>query len=510
MGQDLFEKIKAVCRKNKLITPGDRLVVGVSGGPDSLSLLHLLTRLCHDLNLVPPTVAHLNHQLRGPDSDAEADFVGQMAAQWQLPSFIAAQPVADLAAQRRQSLEETARQVRYAFLWSVADQAGANKIAVGHNADDQIETVLMHFLRGSGLTGLRGMASQVNIAALPLYPPDITPSTLKPVTLIRPLLDFTRDEIEAYCRDHQLSPRYDKSNQDTTFFRNRLRYELLPHLERYNPNIRQLLQHTANIAAAEVELIEQQVDQVWPDLIAAATEQTIDFARERWLKLPIGLQRAALRRAIHQLRGHLFNIGFDHIENAIAVVEKGQTGALITWPDGLTVRLNYDTITLAANRGPAREPAAEGGQPAINRPLTVQLPGLTVLPATDWQLNATLGPMTPAAWPKIRQAGRWEAFIDADAVGRPITLRTRQPGDQFWPLGAGHSKTVKTFMIDAKIPAAYRRRLPLLVADDRIVWLCGYRLDDRAKVTDQTRQVIHLTFERVDAADPPAETEAET
>ena len=498
MGQDLLEKIKSFCQKNRLITPDDTLVVGVSGGPDSLGLLHLLTSLCHDLNLPPPTVAHLNHQLRRPDSDVEADFVRNIANQWQLTFFSESRPVADLAAQRRQSLEETARQVRYAFLWSIADKVGANKIAVGHNADDQVETVLMHFLRGSGLNGLRGMASQVNIAALPLHPHDITPPSSKPVALIRPLLDTPRHEIETYCHAHQLNPRYDSSNQDTTFFRNRLRHELLPYLESYNPNIRQRLQNTAKIAAAENDLIEQQVDRVWPDIIAAAVAQTIDFVRESWLDLPMGMKRATLRRAIQQLQGHLFNIGFDHIENAISVLAKGQTGALITWPDGLTIRLNYETISITSNLASVQEQAADFAQPAISRPLIVQLPGLTPLPLTNWQLKTTLWPMTRAAWPKIKQANRWEAFIDAAAVGSDIKLRTRQPGDQFHPLGAGHRKTVKRFMIDAKIPAAYRRRLPILVADDRILWLCGYRLDDRAKITEQTRQVVHLTFERID------------
>ncbi|MCB9077256.1 MAG: tRNA lysidine(34) synthetase TilS [Anaerolineaceae bacterium] len=497
MGQDLVEKIKAFCQQNRLITPEDTLLVGVSGGPDSLGLLHILTKLCHDFKLAPPAVAHLNHQLRHPDADIEAGFVRHIAEQWRLPFFSEARPVADLAAQRQQSLEETARQVRYAFLWSLADQIGANKIAVGHNGDDQIETVLMHFLRGSGLTGLRGMAPQVNIALLPLHPYDTIPASSKPVMLIRPLLDTPRLEIETYCRAHQLTPRYDSSNQDTTFFRNRLRHELLPYLETYNPNIRRLLHNTAKIATGEIELVDQQIEQVWPDLVTEVTTQNIDFIRENWLNLPIGLKRATLRRAIYLLHGHLFNITFDHIENAIEVLEKGQTGALMTWPAGLTIRLTYKTISLTLNSAAAWDGALDDDQPAISRPLDIKLPGLTPLPSTNWQLKATLVPMTPAMWPQIKQATRWEAYIDAVVVGNRLKLRTRQPGDQFRPLGAGHSKTIKTFMIDAKIPAAYRRRLPILVADEQILWLCGYRLDDRAKVTEQTRQLVHFTFERI-------------
>ena len=443
MDFDLPAHIEAYCRKNALLTPGDKIVVGVSGGPDSLCLLHVLTQICRTFNLATPTVAHLNHQLRHPDSDYEAQFVQTIAAQWQLPFFVAAHPVADLAEQKRQSVEETARQVRYAFLAEVAYKVEATCIAVGHNADDQAETVLMHFLRGSGLTGLRGMMPKTALADLS---PDFASSA--GLTLIRPLLDTSRSDIDAYCHMHNLAPRHDASNQDTVYFRNRLRHELMPYLEQYNPNIRQLLRRTAHSIAADVALIEQQVNQTWPSIIAASTDRRIDLQRTAWLNLPTGLKRATLRRAIEQIRGNLLNIGFEHIDNVIEVLERGRTGAVVTLPDGLRVRLDYHTITIGFEQEVIASHNSKNPQLGADQSIVIEVPGVIRLPSTTWQLNSETMPMEPSLWQRIQQAGRWEAFVDADKVTEPLILRTRQAGDHFYPLGSGHRKKVKNFMTE--------------------------------------------------------------
>ncbi|MCB0192298.1 MAG: tRNA lysidine(34) synthetase TilS [Anaerolineae bacterium] len=495
MAFDLSAQVEAYCRKNVLLTPGDKIVVGVSGGPDSLCLLHVLKQLCRILHLAPPTVAHLNHQLRYPDSDHEAQFVQAIAAQWQLPFFVAALPVTDLAEQRKLSIEETARQVRYAFLAEVAQKVQANRIAVGHNADDQAETVLMHFLRGSGLTGLRGMLPKIAMAELSHDLPEPVDFAASPaIILIRPLLDTPRRDIEAYCQMHNLKPRYDASNQDTAYFRNRLRYELLPYLQQYNPNIRQLLCRTAKSVASDVALIEHQVDQTWPSIISDRTKNRIDFQRAVWLELPVALKRATLRRAIQQIRGNLLNISFEHIDNVIEILEKGRTGAEIMLPTGLLVRLDYQTIAIGFEQEVTALRKVEEPQLLVNQPLAIQVPGTVHLPSTDWHLHSEMLSLKPSLWQRIKQASRWEAFVDAAKVAEPLMLRSRQPGDRFYPLGSGHRKKVKNFMIDTKIPEADRSRIPLLTSGETIVWLCGYRLDERFKVTAETERMIHFTF----------------
>lgn len=480
MKPPLPERVAHFCQKHNLFTPHDKIVVGFSGGPDSFCLLHLLNRLRPRFSL-RLTVAHLNHQLRGPDAEADAAFACQIAEQWRLPFRLESRDVAGLAAARQQSIEEAARQARYTFLEQTARQVEATKIAVGHNANDQVETLLMHLLRGSGLTGLQGMRP---IAPLP-------GAADPPPALIRPLLDTWREEIEAYCRQHNLAPRRDASNRDTAYFRNRLRHELIPYLQSYNPNIEPTLHRTANIVAADLEILEQQLARHWPHIARRETPQAIEIDLERWHQLPLALKRAALRRAIHKLEAALHNLTFDHIETAIDRLAQGQVGTKISLPQNLVIRLGYDTFTLAAADAPPPRP----DQPYITQTVPVNLPGPTPLPAAPWQLRAAfLSRVDPAT---LKQADRWEAYLDADIAGEALLLRPRRKGDIFYPLGlSGHSKKVQTFMIDEKIPAAWRDQIPLLLSGERVLWICGYRLDERAKIRPATTRILYLKFER--------------
>ncbi len=227
----LFQAVRDTIERHSLLEPGDSLVVGVSGGADSLCLLHLLARLRAEFDLALH-VAHLNHQLRGERAAADAEFVRRTAVEWGVPVTVSSTDVAILAHERGVGVEEAARQARYAFLAGLAGDTGAGAIAVGHNADDQAETVLMHLLRGAGPAGLRGMSPRLALAGLA---PDL-PSAAH-VTLIRPLLEARRPAIEAYCREYRLQPRFDHSNLDTTLFRNRLRHEVLPVLEAVAPGV---------------------------------------------------------------------------------------------------------------------------------------------------------------------------------------------------------------------------------------------------------------------------------
>jgi tRNA(Ile)-lysidine synthase len=503
----LAEKIAEFCQKNSVLVKEDRIVIGVSGGPDSLCLLHLLKNLAPRFDLTL-TVAHLNHQLRGGDAQADEDFVREIAARWRLPIFAETRNIAKLAAKRKQSIEEAARQVRYAFLWQVAQDVDANKIAVGHNADDQVETVLMHFLRGTGLSGLRGMLPIMNIANLRLSLEDIPAVSSQPAPeLIRPLLETPRVEIEAYCQTHNLTPRQDYSNQDTTLFRNRLRHELIPQLETYNPNIRQVLQRTAKVAAAEVEFLNEHVDQAWrfviKDISLDPSADSSSIARveidlSNWLRLPLAMKRATLRRAVQTLRRSLRDVNFEHIETAIAVVEKGNTGAQATLPQGLMLTVGYDSFTITAQNTLAHPQKSNMPRLVKDEILPLKLPGTTPLPHTDWQLKAELLADNNLNHQRVRQVVPWEVYLDADVVGEHAILRPRRPGDTFCPLGlAGHHKKVNEFMINEKIPADQRNHLPLLVANNQILWVCGYRPDERARLRSTTQRIFHLKFELI-------------
>jgi len=496
---ELLKQVRHTIERHGLLTPGEAIVVGVSGGPDSLCLLHVLLGVRDEYHL-GLHVAHLNHGTRGADSDADADFVAALADEWGLPATVEKRDVPALARGYGMALEETARRVRYAFLAQVAGGIGARKIAVGHNADDQAETVLMHFLRGAGPAGLRGMLPVTPLKDYRLLEPFLqspapSPQPVAPgIALIRPLLEAPRSAIERYCTDHDLAPRFDRSNLDTTYFRNRLRHELLPLLESYNPNIRTRLCHTATVVAEDYELLKQLRDQAWADVVQDERESAIIFDRDGWRALPVALQRAMLRRAAYRLRRTLRDVDFVHVENARRVGLEGETGAQATLPMGLALGVGYETLTVgdAGDAGPPPE------EPLLwsAEPLPVQIPGATPLPRSQWTLQTEV----PEEWNLEQIAANsdaWTAYFDREALTGPLMLRRRRPGDRFCPQGiGGHHVKISAFMTNVKIPQAWRDHVPLLVAGDEIVWVCGHRIAEGVTVEGTTQQVVKLRFER--------------
>jgi tRNA(Ile)-lysidine synthase len=492
---DVPQRVQDTIQAHGLLNPGDQVVVGVSGGPDSLCLLHVLRglRKSYDVGL---HVAHLNHSTRGRASNADADFVEAIAADWKLPVTIQKRDVPRLAEQHSLAFEEAARRVRYAFLAQVAESVGAGKIAVGHNADDQAETVLMHFLRGSGLAGLRGMLPLAALADYRLLEPFLESPIAnrhRPV-LIRPLLTVPRAAVEAYCADHDLRPRFDRSNLDTTYFRNRLRHELIPELETYNPNIREILGHTAAVAAADYDLLVKQREKAWTSIVCEEHADAIVFDQAGWQALPVALQRATLRQATYQLRQSLRDVTYVHVENARRIALEGETGKQATLPMGLALTVGYETINIGA---PA-EAGPPPGEPLLwsDEPRPVPVPGAMPLPESDWVLEASIlerWDMTEITAPDHP----WIAYFDAEALARPVRLRTRRPGDRFSPHGMeGHSVKVSELMINLKIPEAWRDYVPLLVAGGEVVWVCGRRIAEGVTVEPETRKVTRFRFER--------------
>src|SRR4051812_17327186 len=285
-----------------MIVPGAPVVVAVSGGPDSLCLLHALAQLRDDLG-VTLHIAHLDHMIRGAESAAEAMFVAELARAWGLPSTVEATDVPDRARAQRANLHAAARAARYSFLARVAHAAGAQAVAIAHHAGDQAETVLLHLLRGAGPEGLSGMRAVTPWrgwgmgdrgweAEDALHPPSPIPHPL----LIRPLLTTTRESIERYCAEHGLRPRRDPSNFDLRATRNRIRHELLPRLIEYNPHIIAALGRTADVCAGEHAFALAALEQVWPQLVHERAG-AIDVDGSAWRALPVALQRLAIRRA---------------------------------------------------------------------------------------------------------------------------------------------------------------------------------------------------------------------
>jgi len=511
---DVLSTVRHTIDRHGLLVPKETVVIGVSGGPDSLCLLHVLNRLCNKYR-IELHVAHLNHRIRGSEADADAAFVASLAKQWGLSCSVGARDVPTLAREKKLSLEEAARRARYAFLAEVAQQVGAKRIAVGHNADDQTESVLMHWLRGAGLAGLRGMLPAISLSDYRLLEgedvglrdegrePALSPALSEvkgvvegtvpyPFTLIRPLLEVTRAEIEAYCAEHSLQPRFDRSNLDTTYYRNRLRHELIPYLESYNPGIREVLRRSAKVIADDYAYLRAKLDRLWPQVVISESDDVIRFDLAAWRSLPTSFQRSTLRQAIHHLRRSLRNINWIHVEDARAALLEKPAGTQVTLPQGLVLTMSYQAFTVA-DEGYVERPTDLPLLTVDTLPLAI--PGTTPLPDSEWRVEARLlsrGEL-PSGWEDNQDP--WQAFLDHDVTGSELILRHRQPGDRFQPLGlGGRQTTLREFMINVKIPAQWRHLVPILASPQHIVWLAGWRVDERGRITKGTKRVLHLRF----------------
>jgi tRNA(Ile)-lysidine synthase len=448
-----------------------------------------LNRLCEHYG-VELHVAHLDHRIRGEESQEDAAFVARLAEEWRLPATVETCDVPRLARESKLAIEEAARQARYSFLARVALVVGAKRIAVGHNADDQTETIVMHWLRGAGLAGLRGMLSLTELgemrlqAAWPGHPP-------LDLQLLRPLLETSRAEIEAYCLEHGLKPRFDRSNLDTTYYRNRLRHELIPCLESYNPNIREVLRRSAQVIGDDYSFLQAQLERVWPVVVSSESEKAITFDLARWRALPTSQQRSILREAVHHLRRSLRNINWIHIENALWALRAKPAGTQVTLPQGLSLSIGYRDFTVAD----------EGYVPEVDWPLLlveslpVAVPGVTELPDSDWRLEAALIERGEFNEDLLDNPNPWQAFLDYERTGSELVLRQRRSGDRFQPLGlGGHEKSLHTFMIDHQIPRLLRGFVSIVASPGHIVWVAGWRVDERAKITATTERILHLAF----------------
>lgn len=445
------------------------LVVGVSGGPDSLALLHILKELLPANQVV---VAHVNHGLR-PTAVSDAYFVQQTAVSWNLPYFIETTDVAQLAQQKGMSLEEAGRVARYRFFAQVAGQIGAKSIVVAHNADDQAETILMHLLRGSGLAGLQGM---LPIGKVPENPA---------LHLIRPFLQVSRTDIEAYCQEFQLNARIDGSNQDITFFRNRVRHELIPLLAQSTPHIKERLQQLSAVIQADEALLTKLATEAWTAVFLSQGSGWLKLHKGKWAHLPLSLKRRVLRQAVAQLRPSLQDIAFSPIEQARLIAESSPTSTQATLPGNLTLTVGYEELTITAV---SMAPPITHPQLLRPTPQPLPIPGSIAL-ANGWALTATSLPVKEGV-DIGHNPDPWTAFVAGSSA---LHVRPRADGERFRPLGmAGNSAKVQDVMVNRKIPAPLRPLWPIVANDEHLVWLVGHHIDERVRITAETRHIIQL------------------
>jgi tRNA(Ile)-lysidine synthase len=429
LNQDTF--LRAI-RKQRLLITESSLLIAVSGGADSLALLHLFVQLQERLKLTL-YAATLDHGLR-PDSADDAAFVQLMAQKWKIPFVSKRVDVQNLAKLQQIGIEAAGRQARYAFLADVARKIGTNMILTAHHADDQTETILMHILRGSGVRGLIGMQTK---ATLPEH---------QDLLLLRPLLSFRRSQIEAYCTQYKLEPRLDPSNFNTDFLRNNVRHNILPYLREHNPQFDKTLNQLATIVSTEQDFIQQQFDtQIKPHI---QFEDRVLIDRQTFQAWHPAMQGRAILSALNYLQGEA---NYQHIRHAIHIAKNGKQGAIAQFMSNLHLRVDYDLLKIE-NSNLA---LPSGKYLQIEGEYIVNIHGETKL--ENWKLIASQ-----------------ETMFDFDAKlclpdGAILKLRKRQAGDRFRPMGMkGQSQKLKKWFIDHKIPQKFRDGLPILTINGTI------------------------------------------
>jgi len=452
---NIKEKFLEAVKEYRMFEAGETVLVAVSGGTDSTALLNLL-HACQDELGIFLHVAHLNHLLRKGDAELDVRYVEGLAQKLGLPVTVEAVEVAALAEKEKMGIEEAARVVRYDFFDRVAAKVGAKKIAVGHTADDNIETFLMRLLRGAGLKGLCG----------------IPPRRGK---IVRPLIKVWRREIEDYVGALKLVPRRDHTNYESKYVRNSVRLKLVPQLKIYNLNIKEIILQTILLVTEDNLYLENKAAEKFDEIAILKAPGEIRLNIDRLKGLAGTIQRYLIRLAIEKVKGDLAEMSFNHIREVL-----GKLSATEKWelhlPGGIFAVGERGSLLICRERP----------QPVEAKPFryTLSVPGEVRLEEVGRTLRGSfVEAVEKGDGPNV-------AFVDYSVLGKEIVIRSRQSGDRFSPLGVKGSKKLQDYFVDEKVPAEERERVPIVESVGKVIWVAGQRLDDRAKVTDKTKKIV--------------------
>jgi tRNA(Ile)-lysidine synthase len=451
-----------------LIDPQKPVVAGVSGGPDSLCMLDLLNK-----SGMKVYVLHVNHQLRS-EADDESQLVEAFCAQRNIKCKILTGDIKQLASDKKISIEEAARLYRYNALFEYANLIRAQAVLVAHNANDQAETVLMHLLRGSGLSGLKGMQMR-----------SFQPMWSTSIPLVRPLLKTSRGEILAYCEENRLSPAYDQSNQDTKYFRNRIRQELLPELMTYNPRVLELLASMSDVITIDQSFLEEEAQKAWNACLIKEGLHFVLFDISRLSALHPALLRKVLRKAIAQIEPDLRDLDFAATERAVNFLDPKSRVNHIHLLSNIELLKNRRTELLICGQNDI----LTGLWPQIDIMMSFVLDSNSEMDLdSGWKIKCIESTQVPT----FTKDGL-TAVLDADLVFG-MYLNVNSPGDRFEPYGM-HGKSVKLgdYWTNMGLPEKARKKWPLLRnGNGEIMWLIGTQISDRYKITETTKKILIL------------------
>ncbi|NWF93064.1 MAG: tRNA lysidine(34) synthetase TilS [Syntrophaceae bacterium] len=460
----VLEKVRRTIDRYHLLDRGDRVVVGVSAGVDSMVLLHVLNALRQefDLSLI---VAHVNHGIRVAESEAEAELVRRESQRLGLSFECGQFNAKEFQKARGTSLQDAARRIRFHFFNTLLRKYHANKIALGQNADDQVETVLIRLIRGSGLKGLKGM--------LPI----------REGRVIRPLLEVWRREIESFARDQKILYLLDSSNMSQHYLRNRIRLSLIPLIEReYQPNLKGILFKTSAILRSEDDYLERGAEEAYERIVQAEGE-ALSFRFSEYQSLHPAIQWRLLHKILERVCGDEMT----REEGEGGVVEQvhgklGQSHAsfLMELPHRISLEKRYDLVLI--KKGWLK--------PVPPFEVELLLPGRTQIKEIEKEVITEEISRSDGLDDFIRVPDI--AFFDFESLRFPLKMRNFRPGDRFQPLGMKGTQKLKEFFIDHKVPKFERPRIPLLTSGEMIAWVVGYRIDERVKVTEKTQRILKI------------------
>ncbi len=475
-------KVYRFVKTHQLISPGEHILLGVSGGPDSIAMVHILLKLQKILGVSKYSVLHVNHGIR-PESEEEEQFVVRSMKEAGIDEVVVEKfDVPSISRQMGVSIEMGARFCRHEALERTRERLHADKIALAHHGNDQAEELLLRLFRGSSLEGFEGMR--------PLE---------KNRRIIRPLLCLSKQEILSYLEDNGLSCVEDSSNSMPCFQRNRVRLELIPLVEDiFKRPVVRLLNRFTDIAAQENDYWEKEITKSWEEICVEETKGKISIDVRKFADLHPALQRRIVRHIFARLRSSSYGVFFGHVEAVRRLMLESQSGRRMKIAGVEIIREGFRNTFFVEATGSHRTDRnfPDNDSPHLATREKIPIPGKRSVVLTEGmylvietQIHLNNGRLIELA----HNERNLIAMMDYQALKKPLYVRTWRPGDRFQPLGMkGHTKKLHDFFIDLKIPKSLRNSIPLIVDGEKICWVIGYRLDERVKVTPDTREILEV------------------
>lgn len=454
------EQVLKAIKEHDLIEKGDNILIGVSGGADSIALLYVLLEIKEeiDFNIF---IAHVNHGVRGDEALEDERYVEYTAKKLGLPYFSKRVNMNEYARAKKISSEEAGRELRYGFFREILSKIGGGKIAVAHNKNDQAETLLLRFFRGTGIDGLKGMDYRNG-------------------DIIRPILGIERGEIEKYLRDKNIEFKIDRTNLEPVYNRNRIRLEVLPYIqEYYNQNIVDTLWRTSQLMSIDNGFLEEYSNKIYHKIVRSKDEYSIILDGKIFRREHRSIQNRIIRNCILELNGNLMGITMKHIEDIITLFLERGTGKSITLINNLVAKTSYDDFII-------ERPNRKETKGSVHK---IRINGSTYIDELGYEIKTEVNSIHNLV---LDNSNRYKRYFDYDKINGNIYVRNRKDGDRFVPFGMEGCKKVKDYFIDEKIPKDERDKIPIITDDKNIIWIVGYRTSQLYRITENTKNVIAI------------------